>query len=47
MWFNKVVTSDVSDELYSSYSFNGFSNELNIGYWSVIFFNKVKIGFLK
>ena len=38
MLFNKVVTSDVSDELFSSCSFNGFSNELNIGYQSVIFF---------
>ena len=47
MWFNKIIISDVSGELYSSCSFNGFSNELNIGYRSVIFFYKVQIGFLK
>ena len=46
MWFNKVINSDVSSELYCGCSFNGFSNELKIGYWPVIFSIRSKLAFL-
>ena len=37
MWFNKVVTSDMSIDLCCYHYFNGFSNKLNIKYWSIVF----------
>ena len=40
MWFNKVIISDTSSELYCGCSFNGISIELNIGYWPVIFISR-------
>ena len=33
------MTSDMSSDLCCYCSFNGFSNELNIRYWSIFFFS--------